>query len=59
MFARQVMAWPCVAPPDAPAERVAALRRAFDDTLKDRDFLAEADKLNLEITLSQEMRFTV
>ena len=51
MFARQVRAWPFVAPPDVPADRVAALRRAFDDTLKDRDFLAEADKLSLEITL--------
>ena len=50
MFARQVMAWPFVAPPDVPAERVAALRRAFDDTMKDKDFLAEADKLSLEIT---------
>ena len=50
MFARQVMAWPFVAPPDAPAERVGTLRRAFDDTQKDRDFFAEADKLDLEIT---------
>jgi tripartite-type tricarboxylate transporter receptor subunit TctC len=50
MFARQVMAWPFVAPPGVPAERVAALRKAFDETMKDKDFLAEADKLSLEIT---------
>jgi len=50
MFARQVMAGPCVALSDVPAERVAALRRAFDDTMKNRDFLAEADKLRLEMT---------
>jgi tripartite-type tricarboxylate transporter receptor subunit TctC len=49
-FARQVLAWPFVAPPGLPAERVGALRRAFDETLQDKDYLAEAEKLNLEIT---------
>jgi tripartite-type tricarboxylate transporter receptor subunit TctC len=49
-LARQVMAWPFAAPPDTPVERVAALRKAFDDTLRDQDYLAEAKKLNLEIT---------
>jgi tripartite-type tricarboxylate transporter receptor subunit TctC len=38
-----------VAAPDAPPERVAALRRAFDDTMRDPDFLAEADKAMLDI----------
>ena len=32
-----------------PPARVAAMRRAFDATLKDPEFLAEADKLKLEI----------
>jgi len=32
-----------------PAERVAALRRAFDATMKDREFLAEADRQIMEI----------
>jgi len=50
-LARQVMAWPFAAPPGTPVERVAALRKAFDETLRDRDYLAEAQKLNLEITL--------
>jgi tripartite-type tricarboxylate transporter receptor subunit TctC len=50
LFARQVMAWPFAAPPDVPADRVAALRKAFSDTMRDKDFLAEADKANLEIT---------
>jgi tripartite-type tricarboxylate transporter receptor subunit TctC len=50
-FARQVMAWPFAAPPGVPAERVAALRQAFDETLQDKDYLAEAEKLNLEIML--------
>jgi tripartite-type tricarboxylate transporter receptor subunit TctC len=35
--------------PDVPAERVAAMRRAFADTFKDKEFLAEAKKQNLDI----------
>ncbi len=50
VFARQVMAWPFAAPPGVPAERVAALRKAFDETLQDKDYLAEAERMNLEIT---------
>ena len=49
-LARQVMAWPFAAPPGTPVERVAALRQAFDETLRDRDYLAEAERLNLEVT---------
>jgi tripartite-type tricarboxylate transporter receptor subunit TctC len=49
-LARQAMAWPFAAPPGAPDERVAALRQAFDATLRDPEYLAEAEKLNLEIT---------
>jgi tripartite-type tricarboxylate transporter receptor subunit TctC len=40
---------PFFLPPDVPAPRVAALRRAFDDTMKDPAFVAEAVKLNLEV----------
>ena len=36
--------------PNAPAERVAALRRAFDETMKDADFLAEAQGAKLEVS---------
>lgn len=49
IVSRQTMARPFAAPPDVPADRVAALRAAFDATMKDKDFLAEADKLKLEI----------
>jgi tripartite-type tricarboxylate transporter receptor subunit TctC len=49
-LARQLLAWPFAAPPGTPAERVAALRQAFDETLRDRDYLAEAERLSLEIT---------
>jgi tripartite-type tricarboxylate transporter receptor subunit TctC len=48
--ARQVMGRPFFAPPDMPADRAALLRKAFLDTLADKEFLAEAEKLKLEIT---------
>ena len=41
---------PYFLPPDVPAERVEALRRAFDATMKDQTFLAEAAKLQLEVS---------
>jgi tripartite-type tricarboxylate transporter receptor subunit TctC len=44
MFSRQQMAWPFAAPPDIPADRAAALRLAFDATMKDPGFIAEATK---------------
>ena len=49
IFGRQVMAWPFAAPPGVPKDRVDVLRRAFMDTMKDKDFLAEAAKGNFEI----------
>jgi tripartite-type tricarboxylate transporter receptor subunit TctC len=49
IFARQVMGRPFVAPPGVPKERVAALRKAFMDTLADPDFLADCAKAKLEI----------
>ena len=38
-----------LAPPGVPAATVAMLRRAFDTMTNDRDYLADADKLQLEI----------
>jgi tripartite-type tricarboxylate transporter receptor subunit TctC len=49
IFGRQSVARPYAAPPGVPAERIAALRKAFDDTMKDPAFLAEADKTKLEV----------
>jgi hypothetical protein len=49
IFGRQVMAWPFALPPSVPPERVAMLRKAFADTLRDRDFLADAGKGNFEV----------
>jgi tripartite-type tricarboxylate transporter receptor subunit TctC len=49
MFARNVMGRPYLAPPNLPPDRLATLRQAFMDTMKDKEFLAEADKTELEI----------
>jgi tripartite-type tricarboxylate transporter receptor subunit TctC len=49
VFARQEFAWPYIAPPGVPPDRIAALRTAFLNTMKDKDFLADAAKAKLEI----------
>ena len=49
IVSRQNIARPFAAPPGVPAERVAALRRAFDETMRDPDFLAEARLSALEV----------
>ena len=46
---RQEAGRPFAAPPDTPPDRVAALRKAFDATLADPAFVAEAQKTRLEI----------
>jgi tripartite-type tricarboxylate transporter receptor subunit TctC len=51
ILTQQVMGRPLAAPPQVPAARMAALRRAFEHTLKDPEFLAEAERLALEIDL--------
>jgi tripartite-type tricarboxylate transporter receptor subunit TctC len=40
---------PLVAGPGVPAERVTALRRAFDTMVKDTAFIADADKMQVEL----------
>jgi tripartite-type tricarboxylate transporter receptor subunit TctC len=40
---------PYVLPPNTPKDRVQLLRKAFSDTMKDADFLAEAQKGNIDI----------
>jgi tripartite-type tricarboxylate transporter receptor subunit TctC len=49
IVSRQSIARPFAAPPGLPPERLQALRAAFDATMKDPDFLAEAKRLNLEV----------
>jgi len=40
---------PYVLPPGTPKDRVEILRKAFTDTMKDKEFLAEAEKAKLDI----------
>jgi tripartite-type tricarboxylate transporter receptor subunit TctC len=48
-LARTLVGRPFVAPPALPAERTAALRAAFDATLKDADFLADAARQQMRV----------
>jgi len=41
--------WNVVVPPEVPADRIGLLRTAFDATMKDADFLADAARQGLEI----------
>jgi tripartite-type tricarboxylate transporter receptor subunit TctC len=49
LFARTEYGRPYFLPPDVPPERVNALRRAFDATMRDPAFVAEAGKLQFEV----------
>ncbi len=49
VFSRQTMGRPFTAPPNVPADRVAALRYAFDQALADPQLLEEADKAKMEL----------
>lgn len=51
ILAARSVARPVLAPPGVPAERVAALRKAFDTTMNDPEFLALAKKRKLTIDL--------
>jgi len=48
-FAPQAIGRPFAAPPGIPADRKAALAKAFDETMKDPDLLAEAAKEKIDI----------
>jgi tripartite-type tricarboxylate transporter receptor subunit TctC len=49
LIARLEYGRPYFVPPGVPSDRVQALRRAFDATMKDKEFLADAVKFKLEI----------
>ena len=49
LSADAVLAWPLVAPPGLPAERVNELRTGYLAAMKDPELKAEADKLKLEV----------
>ena len=49
LFSRTDIGRPLFLPPGVPADRVDVLRRAFDATMKDEAFLAEAKRIGLDI----------
>lgn len=49
-LARLAMAWPFAAPPNVPADRVDMLRSAFQQTMKDAGFIAEAEKQSIDVS---------
>jgi tripartite-type tricarboxylate transporter receptor subunit TctC len=49
IFSRQIMARPFAAPPGLPPERVKVLRDAFNATMKDPAFLAEMQRMKLDV----------
>ena len=49
VMARLDIGRPFFLPPGVPAERVAALRKAFDETMKDPAYLDEAKKLSIDV----------
>jgi tripartite-type tricarboxylate transporter receptor subunit TctC len=46
---RQEMGRPFAAPPGIPPQRLAILRRAFEQTMKDKDFLTEAQRMQMDV----------
>jgi tripartite-type tricarboxylate transporter receptor subunit TctC len=49
LLAPDAFAWPFIAPPGVPADRIALLRAAFDETMKDPSFVGDAKTLYLEV----------
>jgi tripartite-type tricarboxylate transporter receptor subunit TctC len=49
---------PFFTPPEVPAERLAALRAAFADTMKDPDYIAEGQRLRLDMNPLSAERVT-
>jgi tripartite-type tricarboxylate transporter receptor subunit TctC len=49
IISQQVFGRPFKLPPGVPSDRVGILRKAFDVTMSDRQFLADAEKMDLEI----------
>ncbi len=49
LFAQLALGRPVLGPPDIPADRAAALQKAFDATMDDPQFRAEAEKTRVEL----------
>ena len=55
------MGFPVTAPPGIPADRLAALQKAFSDTMKDPEFvrIAAERKLEMEASTGQDVKKVV
>jgi tripartite-type tricarboxylate transporter receptor subunit TctC len=51
LLAREILGRPFLAPPGLPAERAAALRTAFAETLRDPEFRQDAEKAKIDFDL--------
>ena len=49
LFAQLALGRPILGPPEVPADRAAALQKAFDATMNDSQFRADAQKLRVEL----------
>jgi tripartite-type tricarboxylate transporter receptor subunit TctC len=49
LFAQLALGRPVLGPPEIPADRAAALQKAFDATMNDAQFRAEAEKTRVEL----------
>jgi tripartite-type tricarboxylate transporter receptor subunit TctC len=49
VYSQEQFGRPYIMAPEVPAERVAAMRKAFMDTFRDPVFLADAKKMNLDV----------
>jgi tripartite-type tricarboxylate transporter receptor subunit TctC len=56
IVAQQVFGRPFLAPPGVPAEPIRLLRAAFAATVRDRDFLADAERLRIDVAPSDGER---
>ena len=51
-FKQTIFGRPLAAPPNLPKDRLARLRQAFLDTMKDPEFLADAEKMKLDVDIA-------
>lgn len=49
VIGQQVFQRSYIAPPEIPAEPLSILRTAFDATMKDKQYLADAEKMKIDI----------
>jgi tripartite-type tricarboxylate transporter receptor subunit TctC len=49
MFARETLGYPFLGPPEIPADRLAVIRQAFADTMRDPNFVDEATRSRLTV----------